>query len=106
MPIDPSRLCSCHGEPMVCQGNRSRCVVKRRITTSRYQATPKGREAKLRATQHYNSRRVCIGGRILFAASTRAEAERLNAHIKGRMREFKQGQSAGAEAKGCEAGAV
>jgi hypothetical protein len=106
MPINPDRLCPCHGEPMARESKTHRCVVKRRLISLRYQATPKGRAAKDRATKHYNSRRVCIGGRILFAAPTRAEAERLNAHIKGRMREFKQGQSAGAEAKGCEAGAV
>jgi hypothetical protein len=83
-----------------------KCVVKRRLNSLRYQATDKGRAAKHRATQDHNSRRVRIGGRFVFAVSTRAEAEALNAHIKGRLNEFVARQSAGAKAKGREAGAV
>lgn len=90
MPIDPHTLCSCHGEPMYRSRRAPECVIKRRARTIRYQASGKGREAKRMACQHFNARRVRIGERYLFAASTPDEALRIRAHIKRRDGEFRQ----------------
>lgn len=94
MPIMPDRLCACHGEPMHVSptSQDARCVVKRRVRSLRYQATPKGRAAKLRAARHFNARSVSIGHRYLFAASTPAEAATLRAHITGRLQTFREDQ--------------
>lgn len=109
MPIDPSRLCECHGVPMCLTvdhdlnkdgSNRNPyhiCVVKRRERVIKYQQTRKGRAARKRASHSSNARRVFVGKRYLGMS---ADAERLNAHIKGRVCEFKQGFAARAKTEG------
>lgn len=93
MPITPDRLCSCHGEPMYVRvGTRKgNCVVKRRERVRRYQATEAGRRAKRRALAKFGTLRVFLGSGHFFTASTPAEAEAANAHIRRRLADFKAG---------------
>jgi hypothetical protein len=50
--------------------------------------------------RHFNSRRVRIGKRYLFASQTVAGATALKAHIKERVSEFVTRQSRRTEAEG------
>lgn len=61
------------------------CAIKRRERVRRYQASAKGKLAKIKAYQHFNRRRVYIKREYLFASPTVTEAQRINAHIKGRL---------------------
>jgi hypothetical protein len=90
---------------------------ERRLENARrYRQSEKGREANRRYNQSekrrnmikiHNDRRIMYGKHeYVGMAKSVTEAGAINAHIKGRLNEFKQGLAAGAEAQGTATGAV
>lgn len=55
MPIDPTRLCKCHGKPMYLRLSTGgcKCVVKHYAAVARYRKTEKGRTARRTAKARY-----------------------------------------------------
>lgn len=109
MPIDPTRLCPCHGKPMIRRRNGYRCHVKQVTYARRYQHSEKGKARRKatricylqspsgrRNTVRANKRRVWIG-RSYFGKSE--QAEMINGHVRRRVNEFKSRQQTRAEAE-------
>lgn len=100
MPIDPTRLCPCHGVPMYHRpdGKAHTCVIKRRQSSHRYNLTEKRRAAALRyfATDKGQQYRAAGNRRRLYVAHTylgRVRADQvplIKAHIARRLDDFKR----------------
>ena len=89
MPMDPSRLCACHGVPMYRRPDgKHRCNERRKAAQRRFQLTPGGRVV---ITQNAR-RRLFMGDRLCGVAATAALAKDINAYIKRRRRAFQGGQ--------------
>ena len=116
MPIDPDRLCRCHGEPMYRTSQGHMCDVKRRVrgraARARYRQTAHGKAKRQEAERHNAAkaaragRRLWIGHRYVGMAPTVEVAQRIRAHILGRLHGFKQRFASGAEVESRPAGAV
>ena len=78
-------------------GSGYRCTVKRRAANRAYQR----RSEKARAAiNDRNRRRIRIGEGYHSLAASVEQAQVINAHIRRRLDEFKQGQQARKEAQG------
>lgn len=99
--MEPSN-CECHGVPQIWQRLKRRdregywrCRVKHQEAGKRWNA-----KADRRATNRANNaRRILIAQRYHSFASSAAEAQAINAHIKGRLHAFKQGQQSRADSQ-------
>lgn len=92
MPIDPNRLCACHGEPMlysVCTKSY-RCNIARRAAVRRYAQKD---NRKQRFNRQTNARRIKIGRRYVGMMPTPDAAQTINAHIKRRRDAFERQQA-------------
>lgn len=98
MPIDRTRRCACHDEPMyrgVSNGRLSwTCyrLVRRQWQgrNDRYRRTAKGRLAHARSTQDANARKVRIGHTYVGLMETPEQAQRIQAHVTRRLRDFQE----------------
>ena len=116
MPVNPKKLCPCHGKPMYQRPDdgRHECAVKRLLDVQRYQKTRLGqaarnryatsdkarlvnlryrRTAKGRAmlkTSH--AKRIFIGAEYVGRAPTVDEAVALTAYARRQVRAFKERQ--------------
>jgi hypothetical protein len=70
---------------------------KARATKARYKASDKRRAAQGRSNAKRNPRRIWVAGRYHSMARTPEQAEMLNDHVRRRIDEFKQEQSARAQ---------
>ena len=102
MPIDPSRLCKCHGLPMYRASRQRYCHVKFKASSRAYAQSPKGKAV----SKAYDQLRIRVGRAYLGQAKTVEQAEQIKAHIAQRIYEFKQRQQARTETEGISSGAV
>ena len=113
MPVDPTRVCACHGEPSYISEARRWCAVKRRERAARYNVSQKARESQRRYRERFPARVAAHRGRRLWLANqyqgrvtTVDEATAINAHIRSRLDVFKQGFKGRAEMEAHTPGGV
>ena len=115
MPIDPTRLCKCHGEAMYWNSSQHEhlCVIKRRVKNARYGKSDKGRATRVSARRRYNNtekgqatnkarsqRRIRVGAGYHSMAVSIEQAQAINGYVRRRINEFEQGRAARKEAQG------
>jgi hypothetical protein len=99
VPIDPARLCPCHGEPLYVRRDQSRvyCVVKRRAVKRRHQKTEKCKVAQRRYLRSAlgralqardRAKRVCVGKQYVGRAKTAEQASQIRSLVAQRVAEF------------------
>src|SRR5581483_8871553 len=99
MPIDSVRCCRCHGVPMIGNGGRHYCAVKRRVTWARavrrYRQTANGKAAAQRSNAH----RIFVGRTYHSWGDTTETAAAINRHIRSKLQAYatQQRQSQRAE---------
>ena len=89
MPIDPERLCPCHGEPMLRNGPRHTCRVKRHATWAKYRTTENGREKRRTFARQRPDRRIFIGHDYHGTVKTAERAQHINDHIRRRLKDYR-----------------
>lgn len=90
MPLNPGRLCPCHGEAMYRDRSQHYCAIKRRASwrsgSQRFEASAHGRAMQ----RQRNARRVWIGRDYHGRADSAAAVQQIRAHIRKRRQDFQK----------------